>query len=366
MESVIAIDWADDWAKKKPFCLTYDGVNVELFNTAEEIGNIIESKGIEVILIETGAPYSVIAQIARDNCKILEILGNETKKFRESKGLEKTDENDTRCVYLLYKEKPELYREKEKRNVIENKLGVAIKKREIIKKEIVRIKLRTLALQKEYFSVNELENAINYFERLKDDYEKDIIEYTDSIYTDEVAALKYEIFGDLTDITARIFAAKIVNVKRFSNFKKFKKYCGWEFLVHKNDKNYDKKQQKFDRELKSVLYQMVQSRVVANKKEPYYIIYNNYIKRKLNEGKTEANAKKLAIRKICQIWLKKIWKALWYASKNREARGEFFEWDIPVQKYVKKSENENVNMKNEKKRKVKEEDKNQQNLSLWF
>ncbi len=111
-----------DWAIKKPL-FYYDGIIVkETFNPSD-----IKA---DIILIETGAPYSLITYLSQINSKILIVKGEETDKFRN--GIKKSDSDDAIAIFELYKINPDLFVEIQERNVIENKLKYHIKMRSSI------------------------------------------------------------------------------------------------------------------------------------------------------------------------------------------------------------------------------------------
>ena len=112
-EKVVAMDWA-----LKKSIVVYDGTELTKYETITDFKNAVNT----TILCETGIPKSLFT--IDKSFKI--IPGAVTKEKREELGLEKTDENDAKTIYLLYQEKPELFKIVEEQEV----------RRELLRKKV--------------------------------------------------------------------------------------------------------------------------------------------------------------------------------------------------------------------------------------
>lgn len=87
-------------------------VKPTLKSDEESIGKIQSRTALNssdnLIVLETGCPLSFIYNLCRIGYNVQLIKGQDVKEYRESKGLEKSDEVDAKCIYELAREKPNL------------------------------------------------------------------------------------------------------------------------------------------------------------------------------------------------------------------------------------------------------------------
>ncbi len=285
-----------DWAIKKPL-FYYDGTTVkETFNPRD-----IKA---DTILIETGAPYSLIAHLSQIKSKILMVKGEETNKFRN--GVKTSDADDAIAIFELYKVKPELFVEVEERNIVENKLKYHIKMRSALLHSIIKMNNESKALEKEYIISEIHREIISVLEKRKEQHEEEIARWAQYLYSDQISMILYtKIMGKLN---ASIFVS-LVNVSKFSKYSKFEKFCGFA----------PKSITQYNRDVKNLLWTSCDSTVVKHRLEPYRTKYDKYKEKKLSELKAKhgddkkglkGHAHALAMRKACQLMLKELWKRL--------------------------------------------------------
>jgi len=285
-----------DWSIKKPLCY-YDGTTVkETFNPRDIKGDLI--------LIETGAPYSLFAYLSQTNSKVLVVKGEETNEFRN--GVKTSDADDAIAIFELYKVKPELFVEIEERNVVENKLKYHIKMRSALLHSITKMNNESKALEKEYIISEIHREIIGVLEKRKGQHEGEIERWAQYLYSDQISMILY------TKVMARLNASifvSLVNVNKFSKYSKFEKFCGF---APKNITQYN-------RDVKNLLWTSCDSTVVKHRLEPYRSKYDTYKEKKLKELKLKhgddkkglkGHAHALAMRKACQLMLKELWKRL--------------------------------------------------------
>ena len=291
-----------DWSIKKPLCY-YDGTTVkETFNPKDIKGDII--------LIETGAPYSLFTYLSQTNSKVLTVKGEETNKFRN--GVKTSDADDAIAIFELYRVNPELFIEIEERNVIENKLKYHVKMRSSLLHSIIKINNESKALEKEYIISEIHREIIDVLEKRKLQHEGEIARWAQYLYSDQISMILY------TKVMARLNASifvSLVNVNKFSNYSKFKKFCGFA----------PKSITQYNRDVKNLLWTSCDSTVIKHRLEPYRTKYDIYKEKKLKELKLKHGDNKkglkghshaLAMRKSCQLMLKEMWKRLRTTSRN--------------------------------------------------
>ena len=285
-----------DWSIKKPLCY-YDGT------TSKETFNPKDIKG-DLILIEIGAPYSLFAYLSQTNAKVLVVKGEETNKFRN--GVKKSDADDAIAIFELYKVNPELFIEIDQRNVVENRLKYHVKMRSALLHSITKMNNESKALEKEYIVSEIHHEIIEHLEKRKELHETEIERWAQYLYSDQISMILYtKVMGRLN---ASIFVS-LVNVHKFSNFSKFKKFCGF---APKNITQYN-------RDVKNLVWTSCDSTVIKHRLEPYRTKYDRYKEKKLIEIKSKhgddkkgikGHAHALAMRKSCQLMLKEMWKRL--------------------------------------------------------
>jgi len=307
MTRIISIDWAI----KKPLYY-YDGIEIKTTHNPNDIKS-------DIILIEVGAPYSLIAQLSQNNSKILMISGEETKKYRDSKQIPKSDENDAICIFNLYSENHNLFTEIEQRSISDNKLKYLIKMYYSLLQSNIKLKNESKALEKEYIVSDVYKENIKNIEVITNKYRRDLIKLSSELYKREFISLKN--INGFGEQNISIFIA-LVDIRKFTNFKKFLKYCG--FSPTKETETI-KNVNKYNRIIKNLIGTTVIS-IILHKVEPYYSLYKIYKDKKLKELKIKEGEKKglkgyadtLARRKISQKLLKNIWKELREISIHNE------------------------------------------------
>jgi len=286
---------AVDWSIKKPLCY-YDGT------TSKETFDPKDIKG-DIILIETGAPYSLFAYLSQTNVKVLTVKGEETDKFRN--GVKTSDADDAIAIFELYKIKPELFIEIDQRNIVENRLKYHVKMRSSLLHSITKMNNESKALEKEYIVSEIHHEIITHLEKRKEMHETEIERWAQYLYSDQISIILYtKVMGKLN---ASIFVS-LVNVHKFSKYSKFEKFCGFA----------PKSITQYNRDVKNLLWTSCDSTVVKHRLEPYRTKYDIYKEKKFNELKIKDDGKKglkghahaLAMRKSCQMMLKTLWKRL--------------------------------------------------------
>jgi len=317
-----------DWSIKKPLCY-YDGTTVkETFNPRDIKGDLI--------LIETGAPYSLFAYLSQTNSKVLVVKGEETNKFRN--GVKTSDADDAIAIFELYKVKPELFIEIEERNVIENKLKYHIKMRSTLLRSIIKMNNESKALEKEYIISEIHREIISVLEKRKVQHEDEITRWAQYLYSDQISMILY------TKVMARLNASifvSLVNVSKFNKYSKFEKFCGFA----------PKSITQYNRDVKNLLWTSCDSMVVKHRLDPYRTKYDRYKEKKLTELKVKhgddkkgikGHAHALAMRKACQMMLKELWKRL--RNTKRDITDGSLNESLKIN--ISKKDIESINYKN--------------------
>lgn len=297
-----------DWSIRKPLYY-YDGVQVKTTYNPLDIR-------ATTILIETGVHKNLVYQLSKICNEILYVKGEETNKYRESKGIDKTDENDVRCIFELYNQSPELYKEMESRNIKEDELMFHIGRYYSYQETINKINNESKALQREYVVNNIYQNIIDYLAKEQEKHREEIIRISQYLHNNEVAVILHtKLMGEMN---ASIFSA-LVDVRKFHKYSQFKKFCGYAStdITH------------YNRKIKNLLWTSCDSTVIKHRLEPYRSLYDKYKERKLQEGKKKAHANILARRRVCQRMLKVLWQKLRNVMDKTNELDEIFKVTIP-------------------------------------
>lgn len=290
-----------DWAIKKSL-VTYDGKEIKYYSRPEDID-------ADVIVLETGAPFGLIARLRGE---IWLIDGKLVNKVRKERGLDKSDEVSAMLIYELRDEAKKL----EARDKYEIEARYYYKQREYFLKLITALKNLQSSIEREYGEVDPLFNQIlKKLEKKKEWHEKKLLQKCHMAYPWEVRALMK--IKPLGEFTAHILPLFTRDIDRFPNFSKFIKYCG--FADKKGD------WMKSNKKVKALIWRAVDASVVKNRLQPYRELYDKYKEKKLKEGKTRGHADKLARRKVAQKILREVWRALRQAKKNKRTIWEVIE-----------------------------------------
>jgi len=282
---VVAVDWS-----LKKGLYVYDGESVKIVQQPEEIND-------DVVLIEAGAPYGLLARI--NGRKVLQIDGKEVKKKREKLGWAKTDENDAKVIWLLYKENPSLFREFTERSRLEAKIRFHFKQLRVIEKQIRVLDNVRRALEREFAYTVDDNDIRSRLERDREYHLNQLIRYAKAIPEFHILTQ----FKGISDKLAAEFIAVVGNFNRFKDFRALVGYCG---IGKKRNENYNREAKNVLLKERGIVYQLA----IIHKVEPYHSLYQIYKERKILAGYSKLHAHRLALRKVGYIFIRDIFKKI--------------------------------------------------------
>ena len=99
MKKILSIDWAHEQDK----IVIYDGKKV--------LSKLPEDLGKGDIVVTENMPHKMVLPLIKQNVNVLRCSTNKSAELREKLGLEKTDVNDAKIIYMLYQQQSECFRE---------------------------------------------------------------------------------------------------------------------------------------------------------------------------------------------------------------------------------------------------------------
>lgn len=284
-----------DWAIKKPL-ITFDGKETKTYETIEEFRNTVST----TILCETGIPRSLFT--IDKPLKIVD--GIFVKQKREELNLEKTDKNDAKVIFWLFKEQPNLFRLIEQRDIGLELLRKKVKtfmRYDKIKKSIKNMNRGLLWEYGEFEDIGKLNSIVKICdeksEKLKVDMEK---------------ILKAHFYKETKELTkikgiSFVLVAKLLSYTRgfrSHTLDELKSYAG--ISPHKGKQKI--KDNKYSRTLQMVLLgkQHIVDELIMYRTEPYRGVYDRYKERLVKErpDETKGYIDGMARRKVADRFLR--------------------------------------------------------------
>lgn len=297
-EEIVAIDWAI----KKPI-ISYNGTDIKTFQNIDNFKVTINS----IILAEEGLPKSLFTI----DKTIKLVPGATVKQKREELGWDKSDENDAKTIYQLYRENQNLFRPLRKREIKLELLRKKVKTYIRYQKVEIGINNMNMSLIREYGSfddINQLNSMNNVCKerekRLRKDIEK-ILKVHFHNETKKLSAIK-----GLSYILIAKLLAFAGDIGRFNKFTEFKAYSG----IAPQKGKYKEKDHKYSRNLQMILIgkKQICDEFIMHRVEPYRSIYDRYKERLTKERPDESkiHIDNMARRKIADKILLDIWEIL--------------------------------------------------------
>ena len=148
---------AVDWAVKKNLAITEDGEKIEEIPATRESFEkyLAKLNPNACFYLEEGGGDVFKLLANKNNFKVFTIAGKKTKEYRESSlGIEKTDENDVKIIYMMANNQAEQFREFGEKDILTSKVSIAFKNRGDAEKNLVRAKNRLFALKNQMDLLN--------------------------------------------------------------------------------------------------------------------------------------------------------------------------------------------------------------------
>jgi len=311
-EEVVAIDWA----LKKPI-IAYDGREITKFESIDDFKNALNT----VVLCEEGVPHSLFT-IEKP---IMLVPGAIVKQKRNELGLEKSDENDAKTIYLLYQENPSLFRQLKERDINRELLRKKVKA--YLRYEKMRIAAENMnrSLINEYGDfedIGKINLMINMCKREEEKIEKDIEKILTAHFHEETREL-LKIKGLSYILIAKLLAF-IGDINRFDKPSQLVAYAG----IAPGKGKHKGKDYNYSRDLQALLLgkQQICDEFIMKRVEPYRTIYDNYKKRLQNERPDESkiHIDSMARRKVADKFIKDVWRILKYEEWGAAERTTIF------------------------------------------
>lgn len=306
------LTYAIDWATKKDLAITKDGIKVifipATIESFDKFLNSLDDKKYQFCFEEGGGDsFKLLAN--KNNHKVFTTPGKNTDDKREKLGIEKTDENDVKIIWVMAKLSPRLFREFTELDIITAKICVLFKERSDTEQNLVRTKNRLFALDKRLELLDLGKDKQKILEKKKDTIKE--LEGEFKIQTNALDKLiqKHPIWESYLKeekgIGAVVAGGLIAGIKRASKFEdkySLRHYAG---MIEK------KGNQTFNHQLKRTLYFFCEG-IIKNRQSKWRAIYDSrkidYQKKHLDwiKGKIHNYTKKFVQTKFLDELYKKM------------------------------------------------------------
>lgn len=280
-----------DWGITKPHrVIKEDSNKIEKITT----NNLNLSQEAEIYL-EAGCPKHMLYQLIEDGHRIFLCPSEAIKIIRDELGLKKSDKLDVNLVCKLHRREPGAFSELEKPDKDDIKFKFLMGKYRQITKDLVSLKNRRKAVEREYGSFGVYEEIVTLLEKEK----KDLLRKAEPLMSYELSRVRIKGIGQA--LMARLLSE--AHPKNFSTLSKYLIYCGYKGIT--------KVTRRYNREAKSIGYLMCEGTMRA--KNPKF--YPLYLKIKENlKGKypdyPRYRINNMTKNRVATLILKDIWQEL--------------------------------------------------------